>query len=169
MNFKLITKVLNIFLTGVVLVLLVAKVPLIYANFKTEGTQAEDFSVPTNKNRDFYLKDITENKVVIFWATWCPPCELELSRVNGLIKDKKIKAESVLAISINEEKKVVDRVVAERGYEFLVGYDFDGQISKKYSVQGTPTLVFIDKDKSIHWLSTGLSPFLSLRTRMFLE
>lgn len=169
MNFKLFTKGLNILLTLVVLTLLAAKVPLIYSNFKTEGTLAADFSVQTNKGHDFHLKDITANKIIIFWATWCPPCELELSRINEMVKDKKINADSILAISINEEKEIVDRAVSERGYEFIVGYDFDGHISKKYSVEGTPTLVFIDKDKKINWLSTGLSPFLTLRTKIFLD
>lgn len=169
MNFKSIAKALNIILTVVVLVLLAAKIPGVIDNFKTEGSVAPEFSVMTNSGLEFDTKDLHAKKVLVFWATWCPPCEMELSRINELVKDKRIPAEAILAISMQEDKALVDKTVADRGYQFPVAYDFDGKVSQLFKIQGTPTLVFLNGDKTIRWMSMGLSPLLKLRLNIFLD
>ncbi|MES2801908.1 MAG: TlpA disulfide reductase family protein [Bdellovibrionota bacterium] len=166
---KKISKIINILILVGVLFLFVTKAPSIFAQFKSEGTVISDFSVLLNSGDEFNSQQFSSKKVLIFWATWCPPCELELSRVNDLVKDKRIPADSVLAISINEDKQTVDRIAAERGYQFQVGYDFDGQVAKKFAVTGTPTVVFLNGDKTIRWMTTGLSPLLKLRLNTFLD
>lgn len=169
MNLKSLGKILNVLLTLAVLVLIAFKIPNIYANFKRQGTMVPEFSVLTSHDIEFSYKDIARKKVLVFWATWCPPCELELSRINELVKEKRIPAESILAISIQEEKGLVDKTVKERGYLFPVGYDLDGQVSNMFAVEGTPTVVFINEDKTINWQSTGLSPLLKYRLKFFLD
>jgi peroxiredoxin len=166
---KSLGKVLNVLLTISVLVLIASKVPMIYSHFAREGQPVPQFSVMTHNDFEFSDKDITSKKILIFWATWCPPCELELSRINDLVKEKRIPAEAILAISIQEEKALVDRTAIERGYEFPVGYDFDGKVSQTFAVEGTPTIVFLNEDKTIRWITTGLSPLLKIRLRMFLD
>lgn len=169
MTFRVIAKSLNIILIVAVLVLLAVKIPGIYENFKTQGTVAPDFSILTNSGLEFDTKDLHAKKVLVFWATWCPPCEMELSRINELVKDKRIPAEAILAISMQEDKALVDRTVAERGYQFPIGYDLNGQVAQKFLVEGTPTVVFLDADKTIRWVTMGLSPLLTLRLNIFLE
>ncbi len=149
--------------------MIATKIPGIYAHFKSEGTKVTDFSVLMNNGEEFNSQSLAAKKVIVFWATWCPPCELELSRINDLVKEKRISADSVLAISISEEKQTVDRVIAERGYQFQIGYDFDGAIASKFAVAGTPTVVFLNADKTINWITTGLSPLLKLRINYFLD
>jgi len=166
---KIFSKITNILLVVGILYLLVTKVPSFYAHFKSEGSKVSDFSVLMSNGEEFNSQALTAKKILVFWATWCPPCELELSRINELVKEKKIPADSVLAISINEAKQTVDRVVAERDYQFQVGYDFDGQVAQKFAVAGTPTVVFLNSDKTIRWITTGLSPLLKLRINIFLE
>lgn len=167
--FKSIAKVLNIILTVTVLVLLAAKVPGMYENFKSEGSVSPDFSVLTNSGLSFDTKDLHAKKVLVFWATWCPPCEMELSRINELVKDKRIPAESILAISMHENKDIVDKTAGDRGYEFPIAYDVDGKVSQLFQIEGTPTLVFLNSDKTIRWKSIGLSPLLKLRLNIFLD
>lgn len=169
MTFRNIAKGLNVILTVVVLVLLAAKIPDIYRNFKSEGELAPDFSILTNSDLKFDTKDLHAKKVLVFWATWCPPCEMELSRINDLVKDQRIPAESVLAISMQESKELVDKTAAERGYQFPIAYDVDGHVSRLFDIQGTPTLVFLNGDKTIKWKSIGLSPLLKFRLRFFLD
>lgn len=123
---KIFAKAINVLLLVAVLYLFVTKVPGIFAHFKSKGMVVSDFSVLVNNGEEFNSQNLTAKKVLVFWATWCPPCELELSRINSLVQNKRIPADSVLAISINEDKQTVDRIVAERGYQFQVGYDFNG-------------------------------------------
>lgn len=153
----------------VVLFLFATKVPSIFAHFKSEGTVVSDFSVLMNNGQEFNTQKLAAKKVLVFWATWCPPCELELSRINDLVKENKISPESVLAISISENKESVDRVISERGYQFPVAYDFNGKVASQFAVAGTPTIVFLNSDKTIHWITTGLSPLLKLRLNIFLD
>lgn len=162
-------KIINILITIGIVYLLFLKAPNIWSQFKSEGTKVSDFTVLTNSGTEFSTQDMTTKKVLVFWATWCPPCELELSRINELVKEKRISAESVLAISMNEEKQLVDRVVQERGYEFPIAYDLNGQIGQRLAVKGTPTVIFLNGDKTIHWATTGLSPLLKLRMNVFLD
>lgn len=167
--FKSIAKALNIILTVAVLILLAAKIPGMYENFKSEGTVSPDFSLLTNSELEFNTKDLHAKKVLVFWATWCPPCEMELSRINDLVKDKRIPAESILAISMHEDKALVDKTAADRGYQFPVAYDIDGKVSQLFQIEGTPTVVFLNSDKTIRWKSMGLSPLLKLRLNIFLD
>lgn len=156
-------------LTVGLLYLLVLKAPGLYAQFKSEGTMAKDFSVPLSTGEVFNLQDLKTKKVVVFWATWCPPCEIELSRINDMIKDQKISADSVLAISISEDKQTVDKVASERGYVFPIGYDINGEVAAGFNVAGTPTIIFLEADKTLNWITTGLSPLLTVRLNMFLD
>lgn len=149
--------------------ILALKAPGVWAQFKSEGTKVSDFSVLTNSGAEFSTETLTSKKVLVFWATWCPPCEIELSRINELVKDKRISPDSVLAISLNEEKQLVDRIVQERGYQFPIAYDFNGQVGQRLTVMGTPTVIFLNSDKTIHWATTGLSPLLKLRMNVFLD
>lgn len=163
------SKIINALILIAIVYLLAQKAPHIWAQFKSEGTKISDFSVLTNSGSELNTQDLKTKKVLVFWATWCPPCELELSRINDLVKDKRISADSVLAISMGEEKPLVDRIAQERGYEFHIGYDFDGKIGQQLAVAGTPTVIFLKEDKTISWVTTGLSPLLKLRMNVFLD
>lgn len=163
------SRVFNVLITIGLIYILALKAPGVWAQIKSEGTKVSDFTVLTNSGVEFSTEALTSKKVLVFWATWCPPCEIELSRINELLKDKRISADSVLAISLNEEKQLVDRIVQERGYQFPVAYDFNGQIGQRLAVMGTPTVIFLNSDKTIHWATTGLSPLLKLRMNVFLD
>jgi hypothetical protein len=85
-----------------------------------------------------------------------------------MIEEGEISPESVLAISSYEERGLIEKTVVDRGYRFPVGLDQQGIISSQYGVKGTPTIVFLRGDRSIEWITTGLSPLLSLRIKRFL-
>ncbi len=166
---KKLSQAFNILITIGIIYILATKAPIFLAHFKSEGTEAPAFSVLMNSGSEFNSENLTAKKVLVFWATWCPPCELELSRINDLVKEKRIPADSILAISMNEEKALVDRTVQERGYQFPVAYDFNGSVGQKFNVIGTPTVVFVNADKSINWMTTGISPLLKIRLNIFLD
>lgn len=104
-----------------------------------------------------------ENLVLVFWATWCPPCKVELERLNRMVKGGSISADKVIAVSVGEESEIVRKTVQDRGYEFQVGLDPDGIAGGAYKVPGTPTVVLLNADGSIGWMTMGLSPTLEYR------
>lgn len=137
---------------------------------KMAGQAAPRFAVPLLGGAGAFDSAATDRPLaVVFWATWCGPCEIELTRVNRLIQDHEIKPESVLAISSFEERALVERVVKDRKYLFPVGLDSTGEVARLYGVEATPTIVFISKTKNVEWKTRGLSPMLGFRLTRFLN
>lgn len=134
-----------------------------------QGRGVNSFQLETLSGDIFDSDRMQSSYVVVFWATWCGPCSLELARLNRLILNNEIKSESVLAISVREEKSLVESVAREKNYQFKIGVDPIGKIADFFRVQGTPTIVFIGKDKTVKWITTGLSPSLELRVKAHLD
>jgi cytochrome c biogenesis protein CcmG, thiol:disulfide interchange protein DsbE len=159
----------NIVLTLAILGLLALKLPTIIAAFNVQGTLAPDFSIQTSDNSTFTLSKADGKKVLIFWATWCPPCEVELERINELVKVGKIPPDAILAIAINDDPQFVNKVSRERGYLFKWACDANGEIADQFKVRATPSMAFIDGNKKIAWMTSGYSPTLSWRLASFLD
>lgn len=145
------------------------KLPSILTNFKFQDQKASDFTVKMVNGESYNLVTSSKKVVVVFWATWCGPCEIELKRINQMVMDRKIMPSDILAISSNEEESVVKEKVKRENYLFNVGLDTNGSISNSYQVSATPTVVFIDENKVINWMTAGLSPTLEYRINSFLK
>jgi cytochrome c biogenesis protein CcmG/thiol:disulfide interchange protein DsbE len=122
------------------------------------------------------LFDIAGNKIsltspyaLVFWATWCNPCDLELGRIDMLIKDSKLDAMRIIAVSTDDNFQVVAETAKSRAYTFPVHWDEGGVLSKKFAVAGTPTIVVVGSDQKIVWATTGISPSLELRLQQYLK
>lgn len=113
------------------------------------------------------LSDPTEKLVIVFWATWCPPCKVELARVNRMVENNPSWAEKVVAVSLGEDAATVSAAAKERGYLFQVGYDESSQLGEKFQVQATPTILLKDLENKFAWRSSGVSPSLELRLNNF--
>ena len=97
--------------------------------YSQEGRKVEQsIEVPTTTGASLRIPDQTR-KALIFWATWCGPCTLELSRIQSLIDEGKIKPEDVVAIAMDQDTELVKRTSQSRGYTFTVALDPGGQLS----------------------------------------
>ncbi len=113
------------------------------------------------------LLNANQKKILIFWATWCAPCKLELSRVQSMIDNHTLDPHKVIAISLYEDPQLVWRTSQERKYSFPIGVDPRGEISQDFKVTGTPTTVYV-ADEKIQSISTGLSLLLEKSFKGFL-
>ena len=159
----------NFMLVCLLIFLVYKKGPELIDHIKSEGNPAARIQVPLLYGGVFDSDQIQTPIMVVFWATWCLPCDIELSRINKMILDKKIKPEAVLAISVQEKNSTVEKIARDRNYQFLIGLDTDGRVSAEFKVVGTPTVLFIGKDKLVAWKTTGLSPTLEFRAARFLD
>lgn len=160
---KIASNFFNILLVAFLVFQLFLLIPRVLNHIHTEGTKALDFSVLLMNNEVFHFNEQKKPLLLVFWATWCKPCQLELFRLNQLVKEGKIRPDSLLAISSGEDPALVTKTAIDRNYHFLTGFDPSGSLSQKYKVQATPTTLLIDQDHIIKWMSDGLSPSLEWR------
>lgn len=145
------------------------KAPVIFNNFSNQDKNASDFTVQLVTGEDYNLHVQEKKVILVFWATWCGPCEVELKRINQMVIDRKINREDVLAISSNEQVSIVKEKALREKYLFNIGLDQNGKVANLYQIAATPTIIFIDKNKKINWMTTGISPTLEFRVNSFLK
>ena len=143
--------------------------PIAWRNYNEQGKLSPQFSVQLLEGTTLNSAEVEGPMVVVFWATWCGPCTLELMRIQRLVRNGEIPRDSVLAISQEKDLELIRATVKERGYSFPIGWDSTGELFHRFAINVTPTLVVLDSEKTIAWTTSGLSPTLELRLRSHLK
>ena len=122
-----------------------------------EGMEAPDFTVEMFDGQSVRLSDLRGKVVLVnFWATWCPPCREELTRVQADIIDRFAGKDFVfLPISRGEEKQTVAAFRKRMGYNFPMGLDPDQKIFRRYAKNYIPRNFLVDADGKIILASIG--------------
>jgi peroxiredoxin len=123
-----------------------------------QGVQAPDFDLPTLDGGKVKLSDYRGKAVLLnFWATWCPPCKVEMpwfaELQNRYGKDGLV----VLGVAMDDsDPSKIAAFAHEVGvnYPVLLGTD---QVSDDYgNVQYLPTTFYIDRNGAIVSKMAGL-------------
>jgi len=120
------------------------------------GQTAPAFSFQIEKGKEVKLEDYKGKIILInFFATWCPPCRLELPRVQKEIWEKyKDNPNFALLVFGREEgwDKVLPFKIANN-YTFPILPDEGRKIYSLYATQYIPRNVIIDGDGKIIYQS----------------
>jgi peroxiredoxin len=110
-----------------------------------ERRAAPDFKLPDVKGRMHHLRD-QRGKVVFmnFWATWCPPCRLEMPLMEQLSHALRREPFVMWAVNLQEDQAQVARFMTEHRLHFPALLDTDGTVNALYTVRGLPTTYLID-------------------------
>jgi len=122
------------------------------------GRVAPDFSLKTLDGKTLTLSDLRGKAVVLnFWATWCPPCKVELPWFVDL--QKQYGPQGLQVVGISEDEGGKDKVAAfvkEMGVNYTIAVD-DNSVSEKYGdVEDLPTTFYIDRNGKIVQFAMGL-------------
>ncbi|MCO5112546.1 MAG: TlpA family protein disulfide reductase [Bdellovibrionaceae bacterium] len=169
MNFKnkKIFSIDNLLFVIALLVIVFIIIPRAWKNFLLQGQEAAKIvNLVSIHNEPL---EITPPYALVFWATWCKPCDIELGRIQSMIEENKIPQNKVIAVAVDDHLKPILEAQAKRNYSFPIVWDEDQSLSSMYQVQGTPTILVIQKDNTIKWATTGLSPLLKLRLQSYLN
>lgn len=99
-----------------------------------------------------------KGKVVLlnFWATWCPPCRIEMPSMWRLKNKLKGKPFEVLAVDMGEDKKIVRAFMPDdMERDFVVLLDTEGIALKEWKIFAFPTSFLIDKKGKIRYALYG--------------
>jgi peroxiredoxin len=129
----------------------VAATTLIHA-----GDKAPDFTAEMLDGSSVTLSAL-QNKptLLIFWATWCPPCRAELAHLQEGVIDVFGDAINVLPLSRGEKREVVEEYIAKMGYTFAVGLDSEQKAYNRYASNYIPRCFVIDTDGTVLYSGVG--------------
>ena len=124
------------------------------------GDQAPDFTVEMFDGSRVTLADLRGKVVLLnFWATWCPPCRQELTRVQSDLIDRFAGRDFVfLPVSRGEERADVEAFRQKTGYTFAMGLDPDQKVYDLYAGNYIPRNFLIDRDGKVLLASVGYEP-----------
>lgn len=110
------------------------------------GDLAHDFSLPDLDGRQVSLADFEGQPIVVnFWATWCPPCRIEMPEFQRAYEEYKDDDLIILAVNEAEQPQAVEAFFYdEMGYTYTPLLDADGEVGELYGAIGLPSTFFID-------------------------
>lgn len=123
-----------------------------------KGVEAPDFSLFTLDGQKVKLSDYRGKAVLLnFWATWCPPCKVEMPWFVDLQKQYGKDGLVILGVAMDDsEPATIAKFAQDLGvnYTVLLGTD---KVSDDYGdVQYLPTTFFIGRNGAVVDKLTGL-------------
>ncbi|MGE0762995.1 MAG: TlpA family protein disulfide reductase [Bdellovibrionales bacterium] len=158
----------NLFFLLLFIFLVFIKYPEFKKNSDQQGSRIQERYefVDLITNEKFAFPSF-RRQVVVFWATWCAPCKVELARINNLIEIKKLRPDQVVAVSLDQNRSDIEATLKSATYRFLVGHDLNGKVGQAFEVVSTPTILFVDENNVVYWRTSGISPSLEARILSF--
>ena len=117
---------------------------------------ASDFSLQGENGKTYRLSDYRGKVVVLnFWATWCPPCRLEMPSLERLWQKVKGHGIVVLAVNVGEDSDTIFEFSGNVPSTFAIPMDSHGEVIKQYRVTGLPTTYIISPDGMVTHRAVG--------------
>ncbi len=124
------------------------------------GKSAPDFTVKDINGKSHKLSDYRgKNVLVVFWATWCPPCNQEIPHLIELRNTFGEDELAILAIS-TEDSGLVKSFAESKQINYTVVSLDDSILPQPFaSVTSIPTSFYIDRNGAVKLATEGLVSF----------
>ena len=122
------------------------------------GAPAPDFSLKSLDGQTVSLSQFKGHPVLInFWASWCPPCRLEMPDLVRAYEAHRAEGFVLLGINVTTQDSLPDvkAFVKEFSMTFPVLLDEDATVETLYRLRGLPLSVFVDRQGVISRLNIG--------------
>jgi len=108
--------------------------------------QKADFTLKDLHNKKIKLSDLRGKIVLVnFWATWCPPCRLEMPYLDAIYT--KFGPQGVVVLSITDEDSFkIAPLISQWSYHPPILFDTGGAVHKMFHVEGIPCTYVFDRD-----------------------
>jgi len=131
-------------------------------------TPADDFTLKNLEGNQVTLRDFRGKVVFLnFWATWCPPCRLEMPTMEELHQEFGNQGLAILAVNYREGPEEIKAFFKEHRLTFTALLDPEGKIFDLYRAWSLPTTLFINKNGEIVGRVVGYRDWHSEQARAF--
>ncbi|PRQ02995.1 Thiol-disulfide oxidoreductase ResA [Enhygromyxa salina] len=128
----------------------------------TPGDPLPEFAVQLDDGSSLSSADLEgQVSLLVFWATWCHACGLEMPTVVEIDQRYAERGGEVRVYGVNrdsgapaERRALVEPYAASKGMDFAQIYD-DGQLAQAFGVEQIPYMVLVDKRGAIRSLHLG--------------
>ncbi|ASG55164.1 MAG TPA: protein disulfide oxidoreductase [Salmonella bongori] len=111
------------------------------------------------------LATLSEERPVLlyFWASWCGVCRFTTPAVNRLAAE----GENVMTIALRSgDDTEIARWLARKGISFPVVNDASGDISARWEISVTPTLVVVSQGRVV-FTTSGWTSYWGMKLRLW--
>jgi thiol-disulfide isomerase/thioredoxin len=125
------------------------------------GKAAPEFTVTDLAGKEHKLSDYRGKDVMlVFWATWCPPCRMEIPHLKELRKTVGADKLAILAITY-EQPLLVKKFVGDNKIDYAVVLEKGTLpapfgVKRIYQTSGIPCSFFVNPDGKIKLATSGL-------------
>jgi peroxiredoxin len=125
------------------------------SSFVRVGDTAPVFQTVDLAGRAVSLHDYRGRVVVLnFWATWCPPCRVEMPELDAYQAEMGDRI-AILGVDMGEPPGAIAPFVRQYGLRFPILLDESGAIAASYGVTGLPTSLILDRSGVVRERVTG--------------
>ncbi len=103
---------------------------------------------------------------IVFWATWCPPCQAETPDIQRAYEAYAGDGLEIIAINVEEPPEEIRAYAQTYGLTYPIALDPDASIFRRYGVFGLPTHYFIRPDGIIRDRWFGPLTLASMNARI---
>ncbi len=128
------------------------------------GREAPDIAITTMDGDSLRLSDFRGRRVVLdFWATWCPPCRMEIPHFNRLQAENSTNDLVIIGLS-NEDRAVLKEFSRTEELNYLIASADGLDLPDPYAgVTAIPTTFFLDRSGRIQHVVVGYHDYENLR------
>ena len=118
------------------------------------GFELTDIAGEVHKLSDYRGKDV----MLVFWATWCPPCKEEIPHLIALQNIMGREKLAIIGIS-NEQTAIVKSFIGQNPRINYTIIATDGaELGSPYdSIQGIPSAFYVDRQGKIKFATVGVT------------
>ncbi len=87
--------------------------------------------------------------VLNFWATWCPPCRLEMPSMERLYREFRDRGLEVVTVNFMESGEQVRAFVEEQKLTYPMLLDKEAEIAGRYGVMRLPVTVLVGREGEV--------------------
>jgi len=105
-----------------------------------------DFTLKTLKNKKVTLSELRGKIVLVnFWATWCPPCRVEMGDLDAL--QRYFESQGLVVLSITDEDGFkVAQLIGGNKYAPDIVLDPGGKVHQAFHITGIPRTFLFGRD-----------------------